>query len=192
MTTMASSSLSQTTMALSQSLGHVLSIIDGLNAQAYRLSSSPSQSHLIAILDGMVSQSHRLIHELDTISLVLDNINNNAKEITTLKYYGNNDEMTNVNNNFVSNKISHASSTLDGLFTQGKRLENAITLLIASSQANEIVRRDTDVQIIHLLSILDGLNVQAYRLQYDISSGNDTTVFAVLDEINAKATRALL
>ena len=184
-------------MALSQSLGHVLSIIDGLNAQAYRLSSSSSQSHLIAILDGMVNQSHRLIHELDTISLVLDNINNNAKEITTLKYYGNennNYEMTNVNN-FVSNKISHASSTLDGLFTQGKRLENAITLLIASSQANEIVRRDTDVQIIHLLSILDGLNVQAYRLQYDISgsgSGNDNTIFAVLDEINAKATRALL
>jgi hypothetical protein len=179
-------------MALSQSLGHVLSIIDGLNAQANRLSSSSSsQSHLIAILDGMVSQSHRLIHELDTISLVLDNINNNAKEITTLKYYGNtNGEMTNVNY-FVSNKISHASSTLDGLYTQGKRLENAISLLLASSQANESVRSDTDAQIIRLLCILDGLNVQAYRLQYDIG-GNDNTIFAVLDEINAKATRALL
>ena len=187
-------------MALSQSLGHVLSIIDGLNAQAYRLSSSSSQSHLIAILDGMVNQSHRLIHELDTISLVLDNINNNAKEITTLKYYGSSasgdGEMT--VNNFVSNKISHASSTLDGLFTQGKRLENAISsLLLASSEVkNEIIRRDSDAQIIHLLSILDGLNVQAYRLQYDIGSGsgsgNDTTIFAVLDEINAKATRALL
>ena len=190
-------------MALSRSLGHVLSIIDGLNAQANRLSSSSSytsQSHLIAILDGMISQSQRLIHELDTITIVLELMKTNAEEITALKYYGDDgsaggDGEMKVNY-FASNKISHASSILDGLLVQGKRLEDAITTLLTSHEANEmIVRRDADAQIIHLLSILDGLNVQALRLQYDSGgdgSGNDNTIFAVLDEINAKATRALL
>lgn len=187
-----SSSLSESTAALSQSLGHVLSIIDGLNAQANRLSSSTSQSHLIAILDGMVSQSQRLIHELDTITLVLESLTSNAKEITTYHYHG--DDGSN-------NNISHACSILDGLLIQGKRLENAAAAISSlslvalttttpssSSEANDVIdrRRDnTDAQIVHLLSILDGLNVQALRL-------HDNTIFAVLDEINAKATRALL
>ena len=190
-------------MALSRSLGHVLSIIDGLNAQANRLSSSSSytsQSNLIAILDGMVCQSRRLIHELDTITIVLELMKTNAEEITALKYYGDDgsaggDGEMKVNY-FASNEISHASSILDGLLVQGKRLEDAITTLLTSYEANEmIVRRDADAQIVHLLSILDGLNVQALRLQYDSGgdgSGNDNTIFAVLDEINAKATRALL
>ena len=142
------------------------------------------------------------MYELDTITMVLESIENNAEEITASKYYGGNgsaggDGEMKVNY-FASNEISHASSILDGLLVQGKRLENAITTLLTSpsSEANSIVRRDADAQIVHLLSILDGLNVQALRLQYDIigsgSGSNDNTIFAVLDEINAKATRALL
>jgi len=143
------------------------------------------------------------MYELDTITMVLESIKNNAKEITALKYYygdgsaGGGDGEMKVNY-FATNEISHASSILDGLLVQGKRLENAITTLLTSppSEANSIVRRDADARIVHLLSILDGLNVQALRLQYDIigsgSGSNDNTIFAVLDEINAKATRALL
>lgn len=141
------------------------------------------------------------MYELDTITMVLESIENNAEEITASKYHGDGsaggDGEMKVNY-FASNEISHASSILDGLLVQGKRLENAITTLLTSpsSEANSIVRRDADAQIVHLLSILDGLNVQALRLQYDIigsgSGSNDNTIFAVLDEINAKATRALL
>jgi hypothetical protein len=147
----------------------------------------------------MIGQSRRLIHELNTITMVLELTKTNAREITALKYYhhgsAGGDGETKVNY-FASNEISHASSILDGLLVQGKRLEDAITTLLTSYEANEmIVRRDADAQIVHLLSILDGLNVQALRLQYDSGgdgSGNDNTIFAVLDEINAKATRALL
>lgn len=74
--------------------------------------------------------------------------------------------------------MSHATSVLDGLMAQSKRL-------VSASKANEN-GYTSDEQIVYLLSVLDGLNAQARRLD----RGED--VFQILDELNAKAAKALL
>ena len=60
------------------------------------------------------------------------------------------------------------------MVAQSKRLEGA-----SSGGAN------TDDEIIYMLSILDGLNSQVRRLDRE-------KTFGMLDEINAKASMALL
>lgn len=162
-------SIEQSTNALSQSLGHALLVIDGLNAQAKRLGSSPHPAHPIAVLDGMNAQAKRLTRDLDTSLSVLDTIKSQAKEITIA------DEKFDL----IVGNVAHASSVLDGMVTQSKRLENASVAYSGGSVAN------TDDQIIYMLSVLDGLNAQVRRL-------DEEQTFGVLDEINAKAARALL
>jgi len=75
-------SIEQSTNLLSQSLGHAILVIDGMNNQAKRLGSSPSPSHPIAVLDGLHAQAKRLTHDLDTSKYVLESIKDQAKEIT--------------------------------------------------------------------------------------------------------------
>ena len=75
-------SIEQSTNLLSQSLGHAILVIDGMNNQAKRLGSSPSPSHPIAVLDGLHAQAKRLTHDLDTSKSVLESIKDQAKEIT--------------------------------------------------------------------------------------------------------------
>ena len=162
-------SIEQSTNALSQSLGHAILVIDGLNAQAKRLGSSPHPAHPIAVLDGMNAQAKRLTRDLDTSLSVLDTIKSQAKEITIA------DEKFDL----IVGNVAHASSVLDGMVTQSKRLENASVAYSGGSVAN------TDDQIIYMLSVLDGLNAQVRRL-------DEEQTFGVLDEINAKAARALL
>jgi len=72
--------------------------------------------------------------------------------------------------------VAHAASVLDGMVAQSKRLEGA-------SSVGGSAR--TDDQIIYMLSVLDGLNAQVRRLDMG-------ETFGVLDELNAKAARALL
>ena len=75
-------SIEQSTNLLSQSLGHAILVIDGMNNQAKRLGSSPSPAHPIAVLDGLHAQAKRLTHDLDTSKSVLESIKDQAKEIT--------------------------------------------------------------------------------------------------------------
>lgn len=63
--------IEQSTNLLSQSLGHAILVIDGMNNQAKRLGSSPSPAHPIAVLDGLHAQAKRLTHDLDTSKSVL-------------------------------------------------------------------------------------------------------------------------
>ncbi|KAL9188924.1 hypothetical protein ACHAXT_011414 [Thalassiosira profunda] len=154
------------TNALSQSLGHALLVVDGMNAQAQRLGSSPHPAHPIAVLEGMHAQARRLTRDLDESLGVLDAIKTQAKDITI------EDEKYRL----VVGDVSHAASVLDGMVAQSKRLEGASSLGGGVS---------TDDQIIYMLSILDGLNAQVRRL--DVGE-----TFGVLDELNAKAARALL
>ena len=60
---------------------------------------------------------------------------------------------------------------LDGMVKQSRRL-------VAASSAGG----SADDQIVYLLSVLDGLNAQARRLDV-------TETFGVLDELNAKAQK---
>jgi len=69
-----------------------------------------------------------------------------------------------------------SSSVLDGMVAQSKRLEGA---------SNSGGGANTDDEIIYMLSILDGLNSQVRRLDRE-------KTFGVLDEINARASMALL
>ena len=163
--------IEQSTALLSQSLGHALSSIDGLNAQARRLNSSPSSSytHSLAVLDGMNAQARRLITDLSSSEEILSTITSQSKQITN-----SNDESLQQ----LTANVSHATSVLDGLMAQSKRL-------VSASKANEN-GYTSDEQIVYLLSVLDGLNAQARRLD----RGED--VFQILDELNAKAAKALL
>ncbi|KAL7531841.1 hypothetical protein ACHAWF_003935, partial [Thalassiosira exigua] len=144
-----------------------LLVVDGLNAQACRLGSSPHPAHPVAVLDGMRAQARRLTRDLDRSREVLDEIKSQADDITIAdeKY------------RLVSGDVAHASSVLDGLVAQSKRLEGA-----ASSGGGSAA---TDDQIIYMLSVLDGLNAQVRRLDMG-------ETFGVLDELNAKAASALL
>lgn len=60
--------------------------------------------------------------------------------------------------------------------------------LVSASKANEN-GYSSDEQIVYMLSVLDGLNAQARRL--DGGTGGED-VFKLLDELNAKAAKALL
>ena len=168
-------SIEGSTNALSQSLGHAISVVDALNAQASRLSSSPSSpAHPIAVLDGMTVQARRLTRDLDRCVEVLDVIRGDANDITS----GYGDERLHT----AARNVAHASSVLDGLVIQGRRLEKAVALADAAAVAGG---RATDDRIIYMLSVLDGLNAQVNRLDMG-------ETFGVLDEINSKAARALL
>mmetsp|Transcript_28218 Transcript_28218/g.56773 ORF Transcript_28218/g.56773 Transcript_28218/m.56773 type:complete len:250 (+) Transcript_28218:59-808(+) len=167
-------SIETSTALLSQSLGHALSSIDGLNAQARRLGSSPSSSytHSIAVLDGMNSQAKRLINDLSTSEEILSTITSQSKAITS-----NEDSYRQI-----TYDVSHATSVLDGLMAQSRRLVSA-----SRAQENGYT---SDEQIVYMLSVLDGLNAQARRLDGGAGRGED--VFKILDELNAKAAKALL
>lgn len=168
-------SIEGSTNALSQSLGHAISVVDALNAQANRLSSSPSSpAHPIAVLDGMTVQARRLTRDLDRCVEVLDDIRGGANDITS----GYGDERLRT----AARNVAHASSVLDGLVVQGRRLESAVASADAAAVAGG---RATDDRIIYMLSVLDGLNAQVNRLDMG-------ETFGVLDEINSKAARALL
>jgi hypothetical protein len=164
--------IEQSTQLLSQKLGHALSVIDGLNAQARRLGSSSTPNtptHSIAILDGMNSQAKRLISDLSTSEEILSTIKSQAKSITV------SDETFRE----ISGDVAHATSVLDGLMTQSKRLVSAST---ADQRGYS-----TDEQIVYMLSVLDGLNAQVRRMD-----GKGEDMFKILDELNAKAAKALL
>lgn len=154
------------TNALSQSLGHAILAIDGMNAQARRLGSSPHPSHPIAVLDGMNAQARRLTRDLDQSLDLLATIKTQAKDIT----------ISDESFRLVVGDVAHASSVLDGMVAQSKRLEGASSLGGSAS---------TDDQIIYMLGVLDGLNAQVRRLDMG-------ETFGVLDELNAKAAMALL
>eukprot|EP00985_Skeletonema_marinoi_P016950 scaffold9226_cov105-Skeletonema_marinoi.AAC.1 len=168
-------SIETSTALLSQSLGHALSSIDGLNAQARRLGSSPSSSytHSIAVLDGMNSQAKRLINDLSTSEEILSTITSQSKAITS-----NEDSYRQI-----TYDVSHATSVLDGLMAQSRRLVSA-----SKAQENGYT---SDEQIVYMLSVLDGLNAQARRLDGG-AGGRGEDVFKILDELNAKAAKALL
>jgi hypothetical protein len=124
-------------------------------------------------LDGMHAQARRLTRDLSQSRNVLDSIQNQAKEITRA------DE----NYQNASQKVSHAASVLDGILAQSLRLEGA-----SSWGGGEVITAgsgNTDDQIIYMLSVLDGLNAQVKRLNLEETLG-------ALDEINARAARALL
>ena len=160
-------SIEKSTNALSQSLGHAVIVIDGMNAQARRLGSSPQPSHPIAVLDGMNAQARRLTRDLDRSLDVLNDIKSQARDIT----------ISDESFRLVVGDVAHASSVLDGMVAQSKRLEGALS---SGGSAGT-----TDDQIIYMLSVLDGLNAQVRRLDME-------ETFGVLDELNAKAARALL
>ena len=162
--------IEKSTQLLSQKLGHALSVIDGLNAQANRLGSSPSPTHPIAVLDGMNSQARRLIADLSTSEEILSTIKSQARQIT----------ISDESFREISGDVAHATSVLDGLMAQSKRLVSAST-----ADKNGYT---TDDQIIYMLSVLDGLNAQVRRM--DSKDGED--MFKILDELNAKAAKALL
>lgn len=167
--------IEQSTQLLSQKLGHALSVIDGLNAQARRLGSSSSPNtptHSIAVLDGMNSQAKRLISDLSTSEEILSTIKSQAKSITV------SDETFRE----ISGDVAHATSVLDGLMSQSKRLVSAST---ADQRGYS-----TDEQIVYMLSVLDGLNAQVRRMYSGRGGGED--MFKILDELNAKAAKALL
>ena len=164
--------IEQSTQLLSQKLGHALSVIDGLNAQARRLGSSSTPNtptHSIAILDGMNTQAKRLISDLSTSEEILSTIKSQAKSITV------SDETFRE----ISGDVAHATSVLDGLMAQSKRLVSAST---ADQRGYS-----TDEQIVYMLSVLDGLNAQVRRMD-----GKGEDMFKILDELNAKAAKALL
>ena len=167
--------IEQSTQLLSQKLGHALSVIDGLNAQARRLGSSTTPNtptHSIAVLDGMNSQAKRLISDLSTSEEILSTIKSQAKSITV------SDETFRE----ISGDVAHATSVLDGLMSQSKRLVSAST---ADQRGYS-----TDEQIVYMLSVLDGLNAQVRRMDSGRGGGED--MFKILDELNAKAAKALL
>ena len=126
------SSIGDSATALSQSLGHAISVIDALNAQASRLSSSSSSSstaHNVAVLDGMTAQSRRLVRDLDHCAHVLESIIKDDGYDITSGYP--NDKLQ-----IVAKNVSHASSVLDGLVVQGRRLERAIVDVVTTTASS--------------------------------------------------------
>ena len=84
-----------------------------MNAQARRLGSSPHPSHPIAVLDGLCAQAKRLTRDLDTSKEVLNTIKGQANDIT----------ISDESYRMIVGDVAHASSVLDGLNAQVRRLD---------------------------------------------------------------------
>lgn len=160
-------SIERSTNALSESLGHAIIAVDGMNAQAARLGSSPHPAHPVAVLEGMEAQARRLTRDLNDSAALCEEVKSKAYAITI------NDEKFAQ----AAGSVAHASSVLEGMVAQSRRLEGAL------ARGGSV--DGTDDQIIYMLSVLDGLNAQVRRL--DVGE-----TFGVLDELNAKAAMALL
>ena len=156
-------SIRKSTYALSTQLGHALLVVDGLNTQARRLSSSTYPDHGVAVLEGMNVQAKRLENDLTTASDLYKTIIGEARKISIAE---DSFEKTVAG-------VTRASSFLDGVLVQSKRL------VTASSVARDA---STDEQITYMLSILDGLNTQAKRL-------NVKDTFGLLDQLNSQAEK---
>lgn len=150
------------TIALSDSLGHVLLAIEGLNNQANRIGSSPDPAHSLAVLDGMSAQARRLVSDLDRGSSVLDTLKSQSRDLTPP------DDDFEV----LVKAMTNASSVFDGLLSQSKRLASA------SASTGSARSRMT-----YMLSVLDGLNAQTRRM--DVQN-----TILMLDALNAKAVKA--
>ena len=116
----------------------------------------------------MNAQAKRLIRDLSTSEEILTSIQSQSRQITI---------STDESYSQLTTDVAHATSILDGMLSQSKRL-------VSASTANER-GYSSDEQIVYMLSVLDGLNAQARRLE-----GGE--VLGVLDELNSKAARALL
>lgn len=154
-------SIQQSTSALSTQLGHAFLVVDGLNTQARRLSSSTYPDHGLAVLEGMNVQAKRLQDDLTSASALYKTIIGQAKLISVPEESF---EKTVAG-------VTRASSVLDGVLVQSKRL-------VAASSAGS-----TDDQIMYMLSVLDGLNTQVKRL-------NVKETFGLLDKLNSQAEKA--
>ena len=157
-------SIRKSTSALSTQLGHALLVVDGLNTQARRLSSSTYPDHGVAVLEGMNVQAKRLENDLTTASDLYKTIISEARKISVPE---DGFEKTVAG-------VTRASSVLDGVLVQSKRLVTASSGKGGAS---------TDEQITYMLSILDGLNTQAKRL-------NVKETFGLLDQLNSQAEKA--
>ncbi|KAL7487802.1 hypothetical protein ACHAW6_013386 [Cyclotella cf. meneghiniana] len=155
-------SIRQSTSALSTQLGHAFLVVDGLNAQARRLSASSHPAHGLAVLEGMNTQAKRLQDDLTGASALYKTIIEQAKQITVPEE----SFQTTVAG------VTRASSVLDGIIVQSKRLVTASS--VASGNFS------IDDQIVYMLSVLDGLNAQVKRL-------NVKETFGLLDQLNSKA-----
>lgn len=156
-------SIQQSTSALSTQLGHAFLVVDGLNSQARRLAASSHPAHGIAVLEGMNTQARRLQDDLTGASALYKTIITQAKQITVPE------------EGFETTVagVTRASSVLDGVIAQSKRL------VAASSVAGGTTLDD---QIVYMLSVLDGLNTQVKRL-------NVKDTFGMLDKLNSQAEK---
>jgi len=108
-----------------------------------------------------------LTRDLESSAALLEVIKDQAEDVTL------NDEKFMV----VSGNVAHASSVLDGMVGQSRRLEGL--------EKRGLREGRVDDDIIYVLGVLDGLNAQVRRL--DVGE-----TFGVLDELNAKAAQTLL
>jgi hypothetical protein len=154
-------SIRQSTSALSTQLGHAFLVVDGLNTQARRLNTSTTKDHGVAVLEGMNVQAKRLQDDLTSASALYKSIIGQAKLISVPE------------ESFEATVagVTRASSVLDGVLVQSKRL------VAASGGAS------TDEQVTYMLSVLDGLNTQVKRL-------NVKETFGLLDKLNNVAEKA--
>jgi hypothetical protein len=157
-------SIQQSTSALTTKLSHAFLVVDGLNTQARRLSTSSGFDHRVAVLEGMNTQTKRLQEDLTSASDLYKLIIGQAKLITVPE------------ESFETTvaEVTRASSVLDGLLVQSKRLVTASKVAAGGS---------TDDQIMYMLSVLDGLNTQVKRL-------NVKQTFGMLDKLNSQAAKA--
>jgi hypothetical protein len=157
-------SIQQSTSALTTKLSHAFLVVDGLNTQARRLSTSSGSDHRVAVLEGMNTQTKRLQEDLTSASDLYKLIIGQAKLITVPE------------ESFETTvaEVTRASSVLDGLLVQSKRLVTASKVAAGGS---------TDDQIMYMLSVLDGLNTQVKRL-------NVKQTFGMLDKLNSQAAKA--
>lgn len=153
-------SIRQSTSALSTQLGHAFLVVDGLNTQARRLTTSTSHDHAVAILEGMNLQAKRLQDDLTSASALYKTIIGQAKLISVPE------------ESFETTVagVTRASSVLDGVLVQSKRLVSA------SGGAS------SEEQVTYMLSVLDGLNTQVKRL-------NVRETFGLLDKLNNAAEK---
>jgi hypothetical protein len=153
-------SIRQSTSALSTQLGHAFLVVDGLNTEARRLATSTTQDRVVAILEGMNLQAKRLQDDLTSASALYKTIIGQAKLISVPE------------ESFETTVagVTRASSVLDGVLVQSKRLVSA------SGGAS------SEEQVTYMLSVLDGLNTQVKRL-------NVRETFGLLDKLNNAAEK---